>query len=160
MPVYACVRACVCVRAFVCTFVCVRTRVCVHVCACVYVCVRACVRVYARVRVCVCVRARVCVFMYRYVCVCVCVCVCVFAITIDCLRDAPSTGDPINVTSCHKLSRSIVIETVLRSDTATQRENRERLVSVNVPLRGGHTSSRPRSGTARMGIRNGQAYGR
>jgi hypothetical protein len=57
--VYACVRACVCMRvcarACVCVCMCVRARVCARarVCVCVRVCVRACVCVCARARVCV-----------------------------------------------------------------------------------------------------------
>ena len=79
MYVCACMRVCVCVRAYACLWfcVCVHTHYCVYVCVCVCVCV-VCVRVRACVRawcVYVCARVSVCVRVCVHACV---VCVCVY----------------------------------------------------------------------------------
>ena len=55
VPVFVCIRACVCLRVCMRVYACACARVCVRVCA--WVCVRKCVHARPRVRGCMLVRA-------------------------------------------------------------------------------------------------------
>ena len=82
LSVHICVCGCGC--ACVCLYIYMRACVCVRACVCTYMCVRLWLCMCVPVHICVCGCGCACVCLYIYMCACVCVRVCVTFDTPSC----------------------------------------------------------------------------